>query len=162
MADNSMDLWELLRKRGMEGDVDFRREALRVLEEGIMDAEVSAQIGAQHNERNPAAHPSQQLSQLALGHPGGHHGIAQPITVSTAAFAAGSRRCPTHSGRDHKRQSGRTLRSEWKPPLEGTPRARSSSGRTAGIRPELLGGYGCGSAFTSTPSSPSPDELTVT
>ena len=38
----SMDLLELLRKRGMDGDVDFLREALRVLVDGIMDAEVSA------------------------------------------------------------------------------------------------------------------------
>ena len=53
MAKNSMDLLELLRKRGVEGDVDFLREALQVLVEGIMDAEVSAQIGAQHGERNP-------------------------------------------------------------------------------------------------------------
>ena len=53
MAKNSMDLLELLRKRGMEGDVDFLREALQVLVEGIMDAEVSAQIGAEHGERNP-------------------------------------------------------------------------------------------------------------
>ena len=52
MAKNSMDLLELLRKRGVEGDVDFLREALQVLVEGIMDAEVSAQIGAQHGERN--------------------------------------------------------------------------------------------------------------
>ena len=37
-----MDLLELLRKGGMDGDVDFLREALRVLVEGIMDAEVSA------------------------------------------------------------------------------------------------------------------------
>ena len=43
---------ELLRKRGMDGDVDFLREALRVLVDGIMDAEVSAQIGAEHCERN--------------------------------------------------------------------------------------------------------------
>lgn len=53
MAKNSMDLLELLRKSGMDGDVDFLREALQVLVEGIMDAEVSAQIGAQHGERNP-------------------------------------------------------------------------------------------------------------
>ena len=52
MAKNSMDLLELLRKRGMDGDVDFLREALQVLVEGIMDAEVSAQIGAEHGERN--------------------------------------------------------------------------------------------------------------
>ena len=48
-----MDLLELLRKRGMDGDVDFLREALRVLVDGIMDAEVSAQIGAEHGERSP-------------------------------------------------------------------------------------------------------------
>ena len=53
MAKNSMELLELLRKRGMDGDVDFLREALQVLVEGIMEGEVSAQIGAQHGERNP-------------------------------------------------------------------------------------------------------------
>ena len=53
MAKNSMELLELLRKRGMAGDVDFLREALQVLVEGIMDAEVSAQIGAEHGERSP-------------------------------------------------------------------------------------------------------------
>ncbi len=31
MAKNSMDLLELLRKRGMDGDVDFLREALGYL-----------------------------------------------------------------------------------------------------------------------------------
>ena len=53
MVKHSMDLLELLRKRGMDGDVDFLREALRVLVDGIMDAEVSAQIGAEHGERSP-------------------------------------------------------------------------------------------------------------
>ena len=53
MTKKSMDLLELLRKRGMEGDVDFLREALQVLVEGIMEAEVSAQIGVEHGERNP-------------------------------------------------------------------------------------------------------------
>ena len=52
MVKQSMDLLELLRKRGMDGDLDFLREALRVLVDGIMDAEVSAQIGAQHGERS--------------------------------------------------------------------------------------------------------------
>ena len=42
MVKQRMDLLELLRKRGMDGDVDFLREALRVLVDGIMDAEVSA------------------------------------------------------------------------------------------------------------------------
>ena len=53
MVEQRMDLLELLRKRGMDGDVDLLREALRVLVDGIMDAEVSAQIGAQHGERSP-------------------------------------------------------------------------------------------------------------
>lgn len=48
-----MDLLELLRNRGMEGDVDFLRGSLRVLAEGIVDAEVSVPICAQHGERNP-------------------------------------------------------------------------------------------------------------
>ena len=53
MVKQRMDLLELLRKRGMDGDVDLLREALRVLVDGIMDAEVSAQIGAEHGERSP-------------------------------------------------------------------------------------------------------------
>ena len=53
MVKQRMDLLELLRKRGMDGDVDLLREALRVLVDCIMDAEVSAQVGAQHGERSP-------------------------------------------------------------------------------------------------------------
>ena len=45
MVKGRMDLLELLHKGGMDGDVDFLREALRVLVEGIMDAEVSSRIG---------------------------------------------------------------------------------------------------------------------
>ena len=52
MVKESMDLLELLRKRGLDGDVDFLREALRVLMDAIMDAEVSARIGAEHGERS--------------------------------------------------------------------------------------------------------------
>ena len=48
-----MDLLELLHNGGMDGDVDFLREALRVLVEGIMDAEVSARTGAGYGERSP-------------------------------------------------------------------------------------------------------------
>ena len=53
MVKERMDLVELLRKGGMDGDVDFLREALRVLVEGIMDAEVSSRIGAEYGERSP-------------------------------------------------------------------------------------------------------------
>ena len=48
-----LDILELLRKRGVDGDVDFLREALRVLMDAIMDTEVSARIGAEHGERSP-------------------------------------------------------------------------------------------------------------
>ena len=53
MVKESMDLLKLLRKSGVDGDVDFLREALRVLMDAIMDAEVSARIGAEHGERSP-------------------------------------------------------------------------------------------------------------
>ena len=53
MVKERMELLELLRKGGMDGDVDFLREALRVLVEGIMDAEVSSRIGAEYGERSP-------------------------------------------------------------------------------------------------------------
>ena len=53
MAKARTDVLELLRQRGMDGDVDFRRAALRVLVDGIMDAGVSARIGADHGERTP-------------------------------------------------------------------------------------------------------------
>ena len=77
MVKQRMDLLELLRKRGMDGDVDLLREALRVLVDGIMDAEVSAQIGAEHGERSPErVNLPQRVPQPHLGHPGGHHGVA--------------------------------------------------------------------------------------
>ena len=40
MVKERMDLLELMRKRGVDGDVDFLREALRVLVEEIMEADV--------------------------------------------------------------------------------------------------------------------------
>ena len=52
MARDSMDILELLRKRGLDGDVDFLREALGILVEGIMDAEVSVKTGAHYGERS--------------------------------------------------------------------------------------------------------------
>ena len=53
MARESMDLLELLRKRGMDGDVDFLRETLGVLVDGLMDAEASVKAGAGYGERSP-------------------------------------------------------------------------------------------------------------
>ena len=53
MARNSMDILELLHKRGMDGDVDFLREALAVLVDGIMDGEASVKAGVGYGERSP-------------------------------------------------------------------------------------------------------------
>ena len=52
MAVTTMDLLELLRKAD-GADVDFLHEGVRVLAQALMDAEVSAQIGAEHGQRNP-------------------------------------------------------------------------------------------------------------
>ena len=53
MVKDNMDILELLRKRGVDGDVDILQEALRVLMNAIMDAEVTARIGAERGERSP-------------------------------------------------------------------------------------------------------------
>jgi hypothetical protein len=44
---------ELLRKAAGDGDLDFLREGLTMLTQLVMDAEVTAQIGAAHGERAP-------------------------------------------------------------------------------------------------------------
>ena len=46
MVRGSVDLLELLRKQAAGGDLDFLREAVAVLAEAVMEAEVAAQIGA--------------------------------------------------------------------------------------------------------------------
>ena len=76
MVKESMDLLELLRKRGVDGDVDFLREALRVLMDAIMDAEVSARIGAEHGERSPDR----------LTHRNGYRSRAWDTRVGTMEF----------------------------------------------------------------------------
>ena len=48
-----MDVLELLRKRGMDGDLDFLREAVEALANGIMGAEASVQAGLGYGERSP-------------------------------------------------------------------------------------------------------------
>ena len=53
MVKESIDVLGLLRKRGVEGDVDFLREALAVLMQAIMEAEVTEQVGADYGERTP-------------------------------------------------------------------------------------------------------------
>jgi putative transposase len=52
MAVTTMELKELLRKAD-GAEVDFLREGVRVLAQALMDAEVSAQVGAEHSQRSP-------------------------------------------------------------------------------------------------------------
>ena len=52
MVKESVDLLELLRKQTDGADLDFLREAVAVLAQAVMDAEVSEQIGAAHGERS--------------------------------------------------------------------------------------------------------------
>ena len=53
MVKESVDLLELLRKQAAGGDLDFLREAVAVLAEAVMEAEVTERIGAGHGERSP-------------------------------------------------------------------------------------------------------------
>ena len=99
MVKQRMDLLELLRKRGMDGDVDLLREALRVLVDGIMDAEVSAQIGAEHGERSPER-VTYRNGYRNLGHPGRHHRAQYQwrCTFPSCGKAATSPACWNHGG----------------------------------------------------------------
>ncbi len=81
MAENNVDLLELPRKRGMEGDVD----SLRVLVLGIIACPVPRHWGRRGvvADRRPvwgtqpgAWHQPQRLPQPRLGPPGGYDGIA--------------------------------------------------------------------------------------
>ena len=53
MVRESVNLLELLRKQAAGGDLDFLREAVAVLAEAVMEAEVAAQAGAAYGERSP-------------------------------------------------------------------------------------------------------------
>jgi len=50
-ASQSIDLLGILRKVGLEQDADFLREGVRVLTQALMEAEVTAQRGAERHER---------------------------------------------------------------------------------------------------------------
>ena len=53
MVRESVNLLELLRKQAAGGDLDFLREAVAVLAEAVMEAEVAEQAGAAYGERSP-------------------------------------------------------------------------------------------------------------
>ena len=77
MVKQRMDLLELLRKRGIDGDVDFLREALRVLVDGIMDAEVSGSAPSTANAARSGS-PTATATATAPGTPGS----APPSSIS--------------------------------------------------------------------------------
>ena len=52
MVKESVNLLELLRKQAAGGDLDFLREAVAVLAEAVMEAEVAVQVGAGYGERS--------------------------------------------------------------------------------------------------------------
>ena len=52
MVKDSVDLLELLRKRGVDRDVDILLETLRVVVDAVIDADVSVKIGADHGYRS--------------------------------------------------------------------------------------------------------------
>ena len=93
MVKERMDLLELLRKGGMDGDVDFLREALRVLVEGIMDAEVSSRIGAEYGERSPERVTQRNGYRSGRGIP-----VWERWTCTSRSFERGatSRACWSH------------------------------------------------------------------
>lgn len=61
----SIDILLLLRKRD-DGGVDFLREALGALVEGMMEAEVSVRAGASYGERTPDQKKGRSWSWDAL------------------------------------------------------------------------------------------------
>ena len=67
MVEKSVDLLELLRKRLGEADLDFLREAVAILADAIMEAEVTAQAGADYGERSPER-IAQRVPCEALGY----------------------------------------------------------------------------------------------
>lgn len=66
MVKDSIDVLGLLRKRGVEGDVDFLREALAVLVQAMMEAEVTEQVGAGYGERVPTSIASSACSATQI------------------------------------------------------------------------------------------------
>ncbi len=81
MARASVDVLELLRKQAEEGDLDFLREAVAALAGAVMDAAVTAQVGADYGERSEArTHPA--TATEALGHPRRHDRAPDPRAPS--------------------------------------------------------------------------------
>lgn len=71
-----MALMDVLRTAAADPDVDFLREALRVVTQELMEAEVEAHLGADRSER-PADRTGQRNGERAgLGHARGQYCLA--------------------------------------------------------------------------------------
>jgi putative transposase len=58
---DSMNLLELVRTaEGAEADMDFLREGIRLLAQALMEADVTARVGAARGERNPEVRTTQR------------------------------------------------------------------------------------------------------
>jgi hypothetical protein len=76
VAATKMELAELLSKAD-GADADWLREGVRVLAQALMDAEVSAQIGADHGQRTPERITHRNgYRPTGVGHPGRYHRTA--------------------------------------------------------------------------------------
>jgi putative transposase len=53
MAEQNMALIEYLRKLGLDGNLDFLRESVRLMSQLLMEAEVEERVGAGRHERTP-------------------------------------------------------------------------------------------------------------
>jgi putative transposase len=148
MAVTTMELMELLRKVD-GGDIDFLREGVGVLAQAPMDAEVSAQIGAEHGQRTQPGPPTATATGPGTGTPGSARstcrspgsvrGAIRPASWSRAGTPSGRwpRSWPSAMWRACRPDGSRTSPRRWHhqpvevPGLPGLRRARRARGSVA-------------------------------
>ncbi len=161
MVKQRMDLLELVRDQAEDADLDFLREAMGVLVQAIMEAEVAVQIGAEHGERSPGRLTQRngyrprpwdtRVGTLELQIPRGARGQLlsdAPRAASTERASTARRRAAGLCGGRLHAEGRRTrevagLRGDFQEPgisyLSGTgPGGGVVSGSTAGRRPVSL------------------------
>ena len=82
MVKEGVNLLELLRKQASGADLDFLREAVAVLAEAVMDADVAAQAGPPTASAARRAPPGATATGEALGHPRRQHRLGPTGAVS--------------------------------------------------------------------------------
>ena len=162
MVKESVNLLELLRKQAAGGDLDFLREAVAVLAEAVMEAEVAAQVGAGYGERSETRLTRRNgYRHTALGHTRRHHRVAYPEAAPGQLLPGSARAAPTRGAGPARRGPARVRRGRLDPPrrrprtfarlrghlqepgLEDLRRVdtvvtASSSGRTTAVRDRYL------------------------